>query len=110
MKQSSFSDAEFAHPKKQTRRDRFLHRTAVLRPVGRGIEDAIYNSQANQRLRRHRPGARIGARHDDAVEVPAAARTWAQTWRRGRHPGVGSFPASTACRRWLAECRCRWTA
>jgi hypothetical protein len=24
----------------------------------------------------------------------------------GRPPGVGAVPASTACRRWRAECRC----
>jgi hypothetical protein len=32
MKQSSFSDAEFAHKKKQTRRDRFLVEIEAVTP------------------------------------------------------------------------------
>jgi IS5 family transposase len=32
MKQSSFSDAEFAHKKKQTRRDRFLAEIEAVTP------------------------------------------------------------------------------
>jgi IS5 family transposase len=32
MKQSSFSDAEFAHKKKQTRRDRFLAEIGAVTP------------------------------------------------------------------------------
>lgn len=38
-----------------------------------GIEDAIYDSQVDQRLRRHQPGPRGCARCDHAVEVPSPA-------------------------------------